>query len=56
LDNKIHASETSWVGGDIDHKIHNDGTLVELKQNLFECLTKSFGSSTIKDINEGVIL
>jgi hypothetical protein len=26
----IHASETSWVGGDIDHTITNDGTIDEL--------------------------
>lgn len=27
---KIHASETSWVGGDIDVTISNDGTIDEL--------------------------
>jgi hypothetical protein len=26
----IHASETSWVGGDIDHTISNDGTIDNL--------------------------
>lgn len=27
---KIHASETSWVGGDIDHIVSNDGTIDHL--------------------------
>ena len=27
---KIHASETAWVGGDIDVTINNDGTIDEL--------------------------
>jgi hypothetical protein len=27
---KIHASETSWVGGNIDHVVSNDGTIDEL--------------------------
>lgn len=26
----IHASETAWVGGDIDHVVTNDGTIDEL--------------------------
>jgi hypothetical protein len=26
----IHASETSWVGGAIDHAVSNDGTIDEL--------------------------
>jgi len=54
-DNQIHSSETSWVGGDIDYKIYNDGTLEDLKHNLYGCLTKSFGSSIIENIIEGVI-
>jgi hypothetical protein len=24
---KIHASETAWVGGDIDHTVYNDTTI-----------------------------
>jgi hypothetical protein len=27
---KIHASETAWVGGNIDHIVSNDGTIDEL--------------------------
>jgi hypothetical protein len=27
---KIHASETAWVGGNIDHTINNDSTIDEL--------------------------
>lgn len=27
---KIHASETAWVGGDIDHTIYNDTTIDDL--------------------------
>jgi hypothetical protein len=30
----IHASETSWVGGDIDHTIVNDGTIDQLFSQL----------------------
>jgi hypothetical protein len=26
----IHASETAWVGGDIDHTISNDGSIDDL--------------------------
>jgi len=53
--NQIHSSETSWVGGEIDHKITNNGTLEELKGSLYKCLTKSFGSSIIQEHFEGVI-
>lgn len=31
---KIHASETSWVGGNIDHTITNDTTIDDLFQQL----------------------
>jgi hypothetical protein len=55
INNQIHSSETSWVGGDIDYKIYNDGNLKDLKENLYGCLTKSFGSSTIEHIIEGAI-
>jgi len=27
---KIHASETAWVGGDIDHTVYNDSTIDDL--------------------------
>lgn len=30
----IHASETSWVGGDIDHIIYNDTTIDELFEQI----------------------
>lgn len=30
----IHASETSWVGGDIDHTIYNDTTIDELFEQI----------------------
>ncbi len=36
----IHASETAWVGGDIDHIVYNDSTIDEL-------------FSQIKDLVEG---
>ena len=51
----VHASEWSWVGGSIDHVIDNTGTLDNLKQNLVKCLTKSYGSSIISEMNEGVL-
>jgi hypothetical protein len=41
---KIHASETAWVGGDIDHTIFNDSTIDELFsqiRNLVEDLPAS---------------
>ena len=31
---KIHASETAWVGGDIDTVIENNGTIDELFEQL----------------------
>ena len=31
---KIHASETAWVGGDIDVTVYNDGTIDELFSQL----------------------
>jgi hypothetical protein len=51
----IHESEWRWIGHDIDHVIHNDKSLVDLFDNVKECLTKSFGSSIIKDLTEGVL-
>ena len=50
----VHASEWSWIGGSIDHVIDNTGTLDDLKQNLVKCLTKSYGSSIISEMKEGV--
>jgi len=35
---QIHASETSWIGGDIDHTISNDGTIDDLFRQLKELL------------------
>ena len=52
----IHESEWRWVGGDIDFTIDNMGSKEELKTNLTYCLTKSFGSSTIRELLEGVTL
>jgi len=45
----VHESEWRWLGGNIDHTITNDGTLDELKQKVMNCLTLSYGSSTIKE-------
>lgn len=50
----VHASEWSWIGGPIDHIIDNTGTLDNLKKNLVKCLTKSYGSSIMSEMNEGV--
>jgi hypothetical protein len=50
----VHASEWSWIGGSIDHMIDNQGSLDDLKANLIKCLTKSYGSSIIDNMNEGV--
>ena len=50
----IHPSEWSWIGGQIDHVIANDGSLDELKNNIMKCLTRSYGSSTISEMTEGV--
>ena len=36
---KIHASETSWVGGEIDHVISNDGTIDELFDQIKNLVT-----------------
>ena len=33
-DNKIHASETSWVGGNIDHVVTNDSTIDDLFEQI----------------------
>ena len=52
----IHESEWRWIGGDIDFTINNMGSKEELKTNLRYCLTRSFGSSTISELIEGVTL
>ena len=31
---KIHASETAWVGGDIDYTVYNDSTIDELFEQI----------------------
>lgn len=30
----IHASETAWVNGDIDHIVHNDTTIDDLFEQI----------------------
>lgn len=52
----IHESEWRWIGGDIDFTIDNMGSKEELKTNLTYCLTKSFGSSTLRELLEGATL
>jgi hypothetical protein len=37
----IHASETSWVGGDTDHTIINDGTIDQLFSQLESIIVKN---------------
>lgn len=37
---KIHASETAWVGGNIDHVISNDGTIDELFAQIGQLLPR----------------
>ena len=51
----IHESEWRWIGGNIDHVIENEGTLEELKTNLTKCLTQSYGSHIMNNLNEGVL-
>lgn len=46
----IHESEWRWIGGYIDHRIQNDGSLEDLKNNLMKCLTTSYGSSIISEL------
>ena len=36
---RIHASEYSWVGGDIDHTVNNDTSIDELFSQLHDLLT-----------------
>lgn len=51
----IHESEWRWIGNDIDHTIVNNGTLEDLKQKIFSCLTKTYGPNTISELTQGVI-
>lgn len=46
----IHESEWRWIGGNIDHKIINSGTVDDLKNNLIRKLESSFGSSIIGEL------
>ena len=41
----IHASETSWVGGDIDHVVSNDSTIDELFEQI-KCLVEDHHVAT----------
>ena len=47
----VHESEWRWIGGQIDHKIINSGTVDDLKNNLIRKLASSFGSSIIGELN-----
>lgn len=51
----VHPSEWSWIGGDIDHVVVNNGTVEDLKQNLLKCLTKSYGANTIHELTQGAL-
>lgn len=46
----VHSSEWSWIGGDIDHIINNDGDMDDLKQNLLKCLRITYGSSIMSEL------
>ena len=46
----VHASEWSWVGGQIDHTIDNNGTLEDLKNNLIRKLEQTYGSSIMSEL------
>jgi hypothetical protein len=46
----VHPSEWSWVGGNIDHKIDNDGTIDDLRNNLIRRLATSYGSGIIGEL------
>jgi len=40
----VHNSEWNWIGGPIDYVIQNDGTLDDLKNNLYNILKMKFGA------------
>lgn len=54
-ENGPHESEWRWIGDNIHFTICNDGTLEELKEKLLMCLTKSFGSSIMEELKQGVL-
>jgi hypothetical protein len=49
----VHESEWRWITGHPDHEINNSGSLENLKYNLINCLTKSYGSGILSELNEG---
>ena len=51
----VHPSEWSWIGGNIDHTIQNNGTVEDLKRNLLKCLTQSYGANTILELTQGAL-
>jgi hypothetical protein len=46
----VHESEWRWIGGEIDHKIINSGTVEDLKQNMLKCLRITYGSSIMSEL------
>ena len=46
-DLQIHASETSWVGGNIDHTLDNDSSIDELFSELKNLVSNHLGASEI---------
>jgi hypothetical protein len=46
----VHESEWRWIGGQIDHKVINSGSLEDLKKKLINCLTQSYGSSILSEL------
>lgn len=46
----VHESEWRWIGGQIDHKIINSGTVDDLKNNLIRKLASSFGSGIMGEL------
>jgi hypothetical protein len=51
---KIHASETAWVGGDIDHTVYNDTTidaLFEQIKNLLPAVDLSEDVKLVLDLH-----
>jgi hypothetical protein len=50
----VHESEWRWIGGFIDHRIDNEGSLEDLKNHLIKCLTTSYGSGIMSELKQGV--
>lgn len=46
----VHESEWRWIGGQIDHKVINSGTVEDLKQNLVKCLRITYGSHIMNEL------